>query len=118
METLLSKPLPKFPTDWSRDGKYLLFGLLTEATKSDIWALSMADRHTAPVLDTISSEGYAALSPDGKWMAYQSDESGRNQVYVQPFDGIAGEPGGATMSRPRAVAVCRAGAPMARNSST
>jgi Tol biopolymer transport system component len=90
METLLSNPLPKFPTDWSRDGKYLLFGLLTEATKSDIWALSMADRHTAPVLDTISSEGYAALSPDGKWMAYQSDESGRNQVYVQPFDGIAG----------------------------
>ena len=88
MEALLSNPLPKFPTDWSRDGKYLLFGLLTEGTKSDIWAMSMADRRTAPVLDTIYSEGNAALSPDGKWMAYQSDESGRNQVYVQPFDGI------------------------------
>jgi Tol biopolymer transport system component len=88
METLLSNPLPKFPSDWSRDGKYLLFGVTTEATKSDIWAMSMADRRAGPVLDTIYSEGHAALSPDARWVAYMSDESGRNQVYVQPFDGI------------------------------
>ena len=88
METLLSNPLPKSPSDWSRDGKYLLFGVTTEGTKSDIWAMSLAEWRAGPVLDTIYSEGYAALSPDGKWMAYMSDESGRNQVYVQPFDGI------------------------------
>jgi Tol biopolymer transport system component len=88
MDTLFSNPLPKSPTDWSHDGKYLLFGATTEATKSDIWALSMGDWRAGPVLDTVYSEDYAALSPDGKWLAYMSDESGRNQVYVQPFDGI------------------------------
>src|SRR5208337_3282395 len=84
-----SNPLPKSPSDWSLDGKYLFFGVTTEATKSDIWAMSMAERRAGPVLDTVFSEGYAALSPDGKWLAYMSDESGRNQVYVQPFDGIS-----------------------------
>jgi Tol biopolymer transport system component len=88
MEKLLNSPFPKSPSDWSRDGRYLLFGVLTEGAKSDIWAMSMADRRAGPVLDTIYSEGNAALSPDGKWLAYMSDESGRNQVYVQPFDGI------------------------------
>ena len=89
MENLLSTPLPKSPSDWSRDGKYLLFGVLTEGTKSDIWAMSMADRRAGPVLDTIYTEGYGALSPDERWMAYMSDESGRYQVYVQPFDGVS-----------------------------
>jgi Tol biopolymer transport system component len=90
VETLFRSAEAKYPTDWSRDGKYLLFGVLTEATRSDIWALSTADRRAGPVLDTIYSEGYAALSPDGKWLAFQSDEAapGHYQVYVQPFDGI------------------------------
>jgi Tol biopolymer transport system component len=88
VEPLLKSAEAKYPTDWSRDGKYLLFGVLTEATKGDVWALSLADHRAGPVLDTIYSEGYAALSPDGKWLAFQSDEMQRNQVYVQPFDGI------------------------------
>jgi eukaryotic-like serine/threonine-protein kinase len=88
IEAMFSSPFPKSPSDWSRDGRYLLFGVLAEGTKSDIWAMSLADRRAGPVLDTIYSEGHAALSPDGKWLAYMSDESGRNQVYVQPFDGI------------------------------
>lgn len=88
VEPLLKSAEAKYPTDWSRDGKYLLFGVLTEGTKSDIWAMSIPDRRAGPVLDTIYSEGYAALSPDGKWLAFQSDESGRYQIYVQPFDGI------------------------------
>jgi len=88
VEPLLKSAEAKYPTDWSRDGKYLLFGVLTEATKSDIWAMSVADRRAGPVLDTIYSEGYAALSPDGKWLAFQSNETERYQVYVQPFDGI------------------------------
>jgi len=46
-----------------------------------------ADRKAAPVLDTIYSEAVAALSPDGKWLAFQSDQSGRNEVYVEPFEG-------------------------------
>lgn len=87
-ETLLQTAEPKSPTDWSRDGKFLFFGVATEGTRSDVWAISMTDRHAGPILDTIHAEDYAALSPDGKWLAFQSDDMGRNQVYVQPFDGI------------------------------
>jgi Tol biopolymer transport system component len=79
--------LPKYPTDWSRDGRYILFGVISTNTKSDVWAITTADRKAAPILDTIYSEGFAALSPDGKWLAFQSDQSGRNEVYVQPFEG-------------------------------
>ena len=88
VDVLLKSADGKYPSDWSRDGRYLLFGVLTEGTKSDIWGMTLADRSPGPILDTISSEGWATLSPDGKWLAYQSDESERYQVYVQPFDGI------------------------------
>jgi Tol biopolymer transport system component len=87
-ELLLKSPDAKYPRDWSRDGRFLLFDVITEATKKDIWGLPLVDKHAGPILDTIYSEGWATLSPDGKWMAYQSDESGRYQVYMQPFDGI------------------------------
>lgn len=79
----------KQPTDWSRDGRYLFFNGVSEGTKYDIWAVSTADRHAGPILDTVASEQYAALSPDGHWLAYNSDESGRHEVYVQQFDGIS-----------------------------
>ena len=82
--------LPKDPTDWSRDGRYILFDMLGEGTGLDVWAVSLADRRAAPLVDTVYSESHAALSPDGKWLAFQSDESRRNEVYVQPFDGLAG----------------------------
>jgi Tol biopolymer transport system component len=86
-ELFYRSALPKYPTDWSRDGRYILFGVLSPGTKSDVWAISTADRKAAPVLDTIYSEAVAALSPDGKWLAFQSDQSGRNEVYVEPFAG-------------------------------
>jgi Tol biopolymer transport system component len=89
VEMLLKSADPKYPTDWSRDDKFLLFGVVTEGTRGDVWAMSFPDRHAGPILDTIYSESYAALSPDGRWLAYQSDELGRNQIYVQPFDGIS-----------------------------
>ena len=88
VEPLVRTAEAKYPSDWSHDGKFLLFGVLTAGTKSDIWAMSVADRHSGPILDTIYQEGYGTLS-HGKWLAYQSDEMGRNQVYVQPFDGIS-----------------------------
>jgi Tol biopolymer transport system component len=78
----------KFPCDWSRDGKYILFGVEGEGTKLDLWGYSTVDRRTAPILNTMYAEGYGAISPDGKWLAYMSDQSGRNEVYVQPFDGL------------------------------
>jgi Tol biopolymer transport system component len=86
-ELFYKSTLPKYPTDWSRDGRYMLFGVIAPGTRSDVWAITTADRKAAPILDTIYSEGFAALSPDGRWLAFQSDQSGRNEVYVQPFEG-------------------------------
>jgi Tol biopolymer transport system component len=87
-DLLFRSPFPKYPTDWSRDGRYILFNASNEASKFDVWAVSTADRRAGPVLDTVNVERDAVLSPDGKWMAYGSDESGRLEVYVQPFNGI------------------------------
>ena len=117
-EVLFKTADAEYPTDWSHDGKYLLFGVLTQGSRSDVWGMAMADRQAGPILDTIYSEGYAALSPDGKWLAYQSDESGRNQVYVQPFDGITRGTKRRYDISTEAAAGCRAGTATARNSST
>lgn len=77
------------PTDWSHDGKFLLFGQAGAGTKLNVWGISVGDRRTAPILDTVYSESFGAISPDGKWLAYQSDQSGRNEVYIQQFDGLS-----------------------------
>ena len=55
----------------------------------DIWVLSQTNgqRQTRPFVDTPFSEAYPAFSPDGRWLAYASDESGRREVYVQPYPG-------------------------------
>jgi Tol biopolymer transport system component len=90
VEPLFTSPYPKFPRDWSRDGKYLLMTTLSSGTHKDIWCLALNERRAAPVLDTVYGEDYATLSPDGKWMAYQSDETTRSEVYVQAFGGLTG----------------------------
>ena len=81
----------KYPMDWSHDGRSLLFGEYTPNSKGDIWNLNLTENRANPILSTIRSEDYAALSPDQRWLAYQSDSSGRYEVYVQPWDG--GSPG-------------------------
>jgi Tol biopolymer transport system component len=86
-ELFYKSTLPKFPTDWSRDGRYILFFVVSPGTGLDVWAMSTADRKAAPILDTIYQETSATLSPDGKWLAFQSDQTGRPEVYVQAFEG-------------------------------
>jgi Tol biopolymer transport system component len=81
----------KYPTDWSHDGRSLVFGEYTTNSKGDIWNLNLADNRANPILSTIRSEDYAALSPDGRWLAYESDSSGHYEVYVQAWEG--GSPG-------------------------
>ncbi len=80
------------PFDWSTDGKSLLFGVGDLSSTGQIWALPLAgDRKPVPVTQT----GFAALSakfsPDGNWVAYSSNESGRLEVYVMPFGGGTGK---------------------------
>jgi Tol biopolymer transport system component len=87
-ELLLKNAGKKFPSDWSHDGRYVLYSLDGADTRLGIWGVSLADRRAAAILDTVYAEAFATLSPNGRWMAYQSDESGRNEVYVQAFDGF------------------------------
>jgi Tol biopolymer transport system component len=85
-ELLLSSNEDKYPNDCSPDGKYLLFGSVAASTNSDLLIMAATGaRKPSVYLQTVSSEGYAQFSPDGKWIAYQSDESRRAEVYVEPF---------------------------------
>ena len=87
-ELLLASPEYKVPSDWSVDGRFLLYRSQTEKMGFDIWALPMdGDRKPFPVVRTQFSERDGQFSPDGKWIAFQSDESGRDEIYVQPFPG-------------------------------
>jgi len=89
LDLLFHSGFPKYPTDWSKDGRYVFFNAVNDSTKYDVWAVSTADRHAGPILDTVNIERDAVLSPDGKWLAYDSDENGsRLEVYVQAFNGI------------------------------
>jgi Tol biopolymer transport system component len=87
-ELLYKSPDDKFPVDWSKDGKFILFNENSPGTKLDVMALTLSDKRVGATVNTVRSEGYAALSPDGKWVAYQSDDTNRFEVYVQPFEGL------------------------------
>jgi eukaryotic-like serine/threonine-protein kinase len=87
-QLLLTTPQAKLATDWSLDGRFLLYHSLDPNMSNDIWALPLGgDRKPFPVVQTMFDEGDAQFSPDGKWIAYQSNESGRFEIYVQPFPG-------------------------------
>ncbi len=85
-ELLLKSSEPKVPTDMSRDGRFLLYATVDPKTGIDIWVLPLqGDRKPFPFLTTKSIEFDAHFSPDGHWVAYDSDESGSTEVYVRPF---------------------------------
>jgi serine/threonine-protein kinase len=86
-EQLTQGVVRQAPMGVSPDGKYLLMGELNPKT-SDIATLSLADRHVTSLLHTPFSESNPDVSPDGRWMAYDSNESGTTQVYVRPFPNV------------------------------
>ena len=74
------------PNDWSPNNQYILFFEVDPKTKYDLWVLRLSEPKKAfPFLVTEANEANARFSPDGKWVAYASDESGQPEVYVQPF---------------------------------
>lgn len=77
----------KIPSSWSRDGRFLLYHTSNvPKTGSDLWVLPLqGDRKPVLLLGTEFDEGYGTFSPDGRWVAYISKESGRSEVYVRPF---------------------------------
>jgi WD40 repeat protein len=98
-EVLLKSGEDKFPTSWSRDGRFLLYTVVHPKTKSDIWVLPLDnEKKPVPFLITEFNEEQAHFSADGHWVAYASDESGRLAVYVRSFSmasaGTVAEAGG------------------------
>jgi len=82
-ELLLKSPTTDNLLDWSRDGRFLLYETLTPM---DIWALPLSgDRKPVAVAKSEFDETQGRFSPDGKWVAFSSNESGRYEIYVQPF---------------------------------
>ena len=85
-EVLFASDHAKFADDWSFDGKYIVFENEDPKTKYDLWILSAGEKNKPrPYLQTEFNEAHAQFSPDGKWIAYGSDEIGRTEIYVRPF---------------------------------
>jgi len=83
---LLSSDQFKTPSSWSADGRFLLYHSISPQTARDLWALPMTgDPVPFVVLQTPFDERFGMFSPDGRWLAYYSNESGRYEVYVRPF---------------------------------
>ena len=84
--TLVESPHPKSISHWTVDGRYIIFVSSHPTTMEDLWLLPLfGDRTPAPLLATQSNELQGEVSPDGRWIAYTSDESGTWEVYVQRF---------------------------------
>ncbi len=87
---LVDSDLPKIPAAWS--GKSIVYWLYDLKTGTDQWLLSMeGDRKAVPLFNSPFIETHSQISPDGKWIAYSSNKSGRYEVYVQPFPSGPGQ---------------------------
>ena len=96
-ERLVTSDQLKIATSWSADGRFLLYFSIDPQTGYDLWVLPMVGAHTPSVfLKTPFRETWGAFSPDGRWVAYQSNESGQNEIYLRPFapPGAAGTAAG------------------------
>lgn len=81
---LLDRRGVEIPTSWSADGRFILFQ--TQSPNADIFRLSVSDSVVTPFATSRFGETAARFSPDGRWVAFVSDETGRSEVYVAPFD--------------------------------
>jgi Tol biopolymer transport system component len=88
-EVLFASKEAKNLDDWSPNGKYVLFSSQSPTTARDVWALPVdgTDRKPFPVAQTAAEEANGKFSPDGKWVSYDSDETGHREVFVRPFPG-------------------------------
>ena len=91
-ERLLEAQVLTLPMSWSPDGRSIIYMSLDPKTNRDLWVLPLAgDRRPVPLVVTPLLESLAEISPDGKWFAYQSTESGQTEIYVRAFHGGEGK---------------------------
>jgi Tol biopolymer transport system component len=99
LERLTTNEYLQAPSSWSPDGQLLAFFEVNPETQRDIWVLRMGEpsagsgqvRKALPFIRTRFDEAVPRFSPDGRWLAYISNESGRYEVYVQPYPGPGGK---------------------------
>jgi Tol biopolymer transport system component len=93
-EPLLATGNNKLATQWSMDGRFIVYFEIHPKTKQDLWVLPMDGPEKGkpiPFLRSEFNESQGQLAPDSRWMAYTSDESGQNEVYVRPFPAADGQ---------------------------
>jgi Tol biopolymer transport system component len=85
-ELLVESPQDKNASDWSSDGRFILYNSTDTPVRRDLWVRPMeGDRKPWVFLKTSFDERWAQFSPDGRWVAYESNESGRAEIYIRPF---------------------------------
>ncbi len=87
IEALLESPWNQLPTSWSPDGGRLAFTEYHPLTGADVWLVDVETRERTPIVRSLFDESHARFSPDGRWLAYMSNDSGRWEVFVRPADG-------------------------------
>jgi eukaryotic-like serine/threonine-protein kinase len=82
----------KFPNDWSKDGRFILYTSLDPKTQMDLWLLPMpGPARPIPYVVAAGLQRHGRFSPDSRWVAYTSDESGRQEIYVQALASTGGK---------------------------
>jgi serine/threonine protein kinase/Tol biopolymer transport system component len=82
---LFDSPEVKVPCDWSPDGRLLMYYVPDPKTGTDLWVLSEGKQEPSLFLRTSANELWGQFSPDGRWVVYQSNETGQYEIYVRPF---------------------------------
>jgi Tol biopolymer transport system component/tRNA A-37 threonylcarbamoyl transferase component Bud32 len=89
---LLHSDEPKSAASWSRDGRYIAYASRNQKTQWDLWALpTFGDRKPVPIVVSPFTETVPMFSPDARYLAYVSNESGRDEIYVQTFPDAGGK---------------------------